>query len=205
MQQAGAGGCDPMPPLRIPFPFPPAQPPVGSAVARRWPHRARRGWRGPRHRPRGRADPSWSGAGGRGASPRPSRRRRAGCPAGPTGSGILPGRGPGQRCSASRDGSCPRHPAGGAERPPVCADLGQRPGRAHALGSRGGRTQPGRRGAGGLTGPRLVSSAGGRAGGRLRPSLDARRHPAGMSRPASLWCPRGGTSALRLDPVEFFR
>jgi hypothetical protein len=26
-----------------------------------------------------------------------------------------------------------------------------------------------------------------------------------MSRPASLWCPRGGTSALRLDPVEFFR
>jgi hypothetical protein len=51
----------------------------------------------------------------------------------------------------------------------------------------------------------MVSSAGGRAGARLRPPLDARCRPAGMSRPASLWHPRGGRSALRSEWVGFVR
>jgi hypothetical protein len=203
MHQAGAGGCDPMPPLRIPFPSPPAQPPLGSAIAR-WEQRRARRWRcGARPRHRCGADPSWSGADDWGATRGLSGPHRAGCPRGHTsrGPGIVPGRGRRQRRVTASDGSYPCPTAGRAERPPVCPDLGQRPRRTHAVGSRRGHAQPGRRGDGGLTGPRMVSSARRRAVGRLRPSLDARPHPARMSRPASLWCPRGGRSALRLDSV----
>ena len=207
MQQAGAGGCDPMPPLRIPFPSPPAQSSIGAAAARRDRHGARRGGRGAGHRSRGGADPSWSGTGAGGARRQPSRRPRAGRPRRRSGPGacVIPRRGRRHRRIAARDYSCRCGAAGRGERPPVCANLGQRPGRAQPVGPRGGRAQPGRRGHRGFTGPWMVPSAGGRARGRLRLPVDARRHPAGVSRLASPWDPSRAGSALRLESPGSYR